>query len=528
MLRGWQWLDHNFRADGVPGLQDESGLPPRETSLAYYLHSASRAAVVSGRKRIGSRFWPREIAEQLVRTQAIDGSWGGAYDTCFATLALLNARSPVLINELVTDETEFWNTDPRAAANLTEWISRRFHTSLTWQTLDLTTHPEDIFDAPILLIRGHEAPALSEQQRSKVREFVDGGGTIMAVACCSKSEFTTGCSELFGRLFPQLDSGPLPGDHPIWTIVENVEPGEDCLGFSDVCRTNIFLLTNGACCAWQQNLYDKHERLFTLPANIAAYATFGRLPHGRPRPYFDRTTGTAGQTLTVARLKHRKDWWIAPDALRHLSARLSKRVDLQLDERPAVTARDARNSDAAVLWLTGHAFEPFRAAGRVELKAYLNAGGTLVASACSGSEAFDASFQAFASALYGPDQWRRIEPDDQLMTGAFAPELAKPLIGLQYRERYKAPPPARLDWPILYGIQRDGRWALVYSPHDIHCGVAGLNCLDCIGYRPRDAERIAASILLYAHLGPKPEAEAEPPAGGTPPDTTAPKADGST
>ena len=174
-----------------------------------------------------------------------------------------------------------------------------------------------------------------------------------------------------------------------------------------------------------------------------------------------------------------------------------------LDVRPPIRAADARRSGAGVLWLTGHTFEPFRSAGRVELKAYLAAGGTLLASACCGSEAFDASFQVFAATLFGREEWRMIDPQDPIMTGSFAPDLAKPLTGLAYRERYNAPPPSQLDWPILYGIQRDGRWVVIYSPYDIHCGVSGHNCPHCVGYTPQDAETIAGNILLYAACGLK-------------------------
>jgi hypothetical protein len=96
------------------------------------------------------------------------------------------------------------------------------------------------------------------------------------------------------------------------------------------------------------------------------------------------------------------------------------------------------------------------------------------------------------------------------MTGSFAPELAEPLAGLSYRERYASPPPSRMDRPILYGIKQNDRWVVIYSPHDIHCGVSDHNCLDCVGYRPEDAKTIAGNILLYALYGPPKDTQDQP------------------
>ncbi len=498
LLRGWDRLERDFGVHEVPDRASGDYLEPLESSPSLRLHMISRAAVASGRKRIGPHVWCRKMAQQLVRTQSVDGSWGSVHETCHGLLAMLNLRRPVLINKLVLPGDNPWHGDPRDAANLTRWLTGRSGRTVTWQSIDLTSTPDDIYDAPILLVSGHEAPTLTNVQRAKLRDFVHAGGTILAVACCSKPEFVDGCRELFATLFPEMTVGPIPEDHAVWTVRDAVSPGDDCLGFHEGCRTAIFILNNGACCAWQQNLTKRYERLFALAGNIAAYATFERGLRGRMSPYFDTSGGPAERTIALARLMHRGDWWVNPDALKHLSGTLSKRIGVGLDVKPAITAGKARRGDAKVLWLSGTRFEPFRSAGTVELKAFLAGGGTLVSSAFCGSESFDASFQAFAATLFGKNAWQRIGPDDPLITGSFAPDLARPLSGIAYRQIHGAPPPARIDCPILYGVRRAGRWIVIHSPYDIHCGVAGHNCLDCPGYTPEDAATVAANILLYA------------------------------
>ena len=58
--------------------------------------------------------------------------------------------------------------------------------------------------------------------------------------------------------------------------------------------------------------------------------------------------------------------------------------------------------------------------------------------------------------------------------------------------------PARMDWPILYGVRRGGRWVVIYSPLDVNCGIGGQPCPRCLGYSPIDARTIAANVLIDA------------------------------
>ena len=64
--------------------------------------------------------------------------------------------------------------------------------------------------------------------------------------------------------------------------------------------------------------------------------------------------------------------------------------------------------------------------------------------------------------------------------------------------------------PLLSGVSRphpasgEPRWAVIYSPIDIHCGLDGHFCAGCYGYEPRDARAIAGNVILYAFLQRRP------------------------
>lgn len=512
--RGREWWNTHFRVDSAPMLDIQSPDDPRDSHPTDYLFVAARVGLLSGDKRFGDREWAREISAHLVRTQQADGSWGSVPQTCFGVLALCTARTPVLINKLRYGEGNEWNNDPRDAANLTQWFSRETDTPYTWQIVDIESGAADLHDAPVLLITGHDAPEFDESEQSLLRDYVNGGGTILAVACCSRESFVEGGRALFEGMFPRLSWAPLARDHPAWTLHDSVRPGDDCLGFDDTCRTGVFMLTNGSCCAWQQNLIKQQARHFALGGNILRYATFGQPLRGRLARSAEQAVSHPLGTLTMARLRHGGDWWLDPDSLEHLSGAMTASVGIGIDERPPVGAGELGGSGVDALWVTGRTFDAPSIQDQAQLRNYLLSGGTLIGSAYCGDEAFDRSFRAFGAEMFGPFAWEVVRPDDPIHTGKIVPGLSSPLGRVSYRPRFHGPLRARVDRPLLYGIRHGDRWLILYSPVDINTGVARQPCLDCVGYGLRDVQAIAANLFLYVATQKPPRESAASPSKG--------------
>lgn len=498
IARGERWLDGHFRADAVPGAPSPSGATFDEDWWTNHLFNVTRAGIASGRKRFAGKDWHRAVAGELIARQAADGSWGNVQQTALGLLALIQSRTPLVIGKLRYGGGTDWNNDPRDAANLAGWYGRQTGSRVTWQTVDLATRAEDVFDAPVLLMTGHDTPDIPDAAHELLRAYVGSGGTILGVACCSRTEFANGFTALMESLFPRLEGAALPDDHPVWHMDAPVEPAADLIGMSDGCRTPILLHTASACCAWHQNRPDRDPRLFALGANVLAYATHGRPPIDRLTPPRPSDAPTSIGTIRVARVRHGGDAWADPGSIRALSARLARTAGLALEDISESQGRSAVDRDADLAWLVGHSFVELDRADRVALKSYLVNGGTMFASACCGRRDFDASFGPWARALFGEDRWVQVPPDDPLMTGAFAPGVASSLHGLEYKPARDGSSPARLDWPLLYGVRHNERWMIVYSPYDVSCGVAGHPCVRCTGYIPRHAEAIAANVMLYA------------------------------
>ena len=183
---------------------------------------------------------------------------------------------------------------------------------------------------------------------------------------------------------------------------------------------------------------------------------------------------------------------------------MSRHLGLGIEEKPAVDAQNVGAADVALLWLGGHDFKPPEDLAGNELKEYLRAGGTLLASASCGSKAFDDAFVPWAQNLFGDDRWQTIPADDSIMTGSLPGFLGSTLHALTLRSSLDGAPPVRLDWPILYGVRDQGRWMLIYSPYDIACGLTGHPCIGCVGYVPRDATTLTANLVLHVATRPAP------------------------
>ena len=98
----------------------------------------------------------------------------------------------------------------------------------------------------------------------------------------------------------------------------------------------------------------------------------------------------------------------------------------------------------------------------------------------------------------GEKRWVRIPPDDHLITGDSAEGLASSLRAMNLKLRYLGSAPPRIDVPIFHGVRIDDRWAVMYSPMDIACGIVGHSCLHCVGFESRDAQAVAANMILQA------------------------------
>lgn len=486
------WITGHFSLTEVPRADAEFA----RKWLGYYFYSIERAGVASGRKYVGDREWYPALVKEVLARQGADGSWGDLINTSFSLLSLLKGRAPIVINKLKY-AGEDWNNDPRDAAKLTEWMSRVFERPFGWQTVETHKAAADLLDAPVLYFNGHEGPVLSEADREALIDYVWEGGTIVAVACCSKAKFAETCVRQFRGMFPQLQVAPIENDHPLWTMQYQLQQRLPVVGFSDRCRTRIFLVRQDICCAWHQGLWVDHRDLFELGANFYLYATAHAPQRTRLRPMFARAAAKPSEVWRVGRVRHDGDWDADPRAVEHLSAAMAEAFGVGLRE-DAVDLTTADPARTPFIWITGHdpiALSTEQAEG---LQRFLRKGGTVLVDAGCGRPAFDESFTELTAGLFGQDALKPLSPQDPLLSGALPGALGADVSVVRLKRGAVEAVPGPTS-PVLANVRLGGGLGLIYSRYGLACPCDGHPCVRCASYETASARAIVANIIMAAY-----------------------------
>lgn len=493
LIRGLEWLGRNFQADANPN--------HGATWYFYWLYAVERVGILSGRRFIGDHDWYREGAAALVACQKPDGSWGGSVaDTAFAVMFLSKGHKPLIIQKLQWSRDEAWNPDRHDVENLVAFIGDKFGEPTAWQTVAFDSPLEDWLAAPLLYVQGHDFPDWNARQREKVRKYVEQGGTILFEACCSRPQFRTGFEHFAAAAFPESPLRVLDAGHPVYGAQFDLKPA-GLMGIDFGCRTSILFAPRDISCLWEQgHVPILSENALKLGTNIAAFALGKTALRDRldvvvlpgdadaPRPE------QQGLGLRLAQVVYDGDWRPDPNALVHFAEFLRDNAALDVVTNYAeVRLTDVDLHAAPVLFMTGH--YDFRLTDReiAGLAAHLRRGGFLFADACCGRAAFDQAFRAMVERAFPGEKLKPLPPDHPIFRGAPGFRLDsvsyKPIAGEPQKE------PGR---PELYGLEIDGRLAIVYSPEALACGLDGHKCFNCRGYVDEDARRIATNIVLYA------------------------------
>lgn len=517
LQKSHSWLSRRFTVDS-------------RQARFYNLYGIERTGRLSGQRFLGDHDWYREGCEMLVsRQDRENGSWHttsvhDAYptvSTSFALLFLSKGRTPLLVSKLMHGPGNDWNNDRHDVRNLVNYASKELFKKqpLAWQIFDakrasaenqaeLLELTSDLLQSPIVYFNGHLAPRFTDTEERLLKEYIEQGGFILAEACCGQKEFDAGFRDLVRRLFPESELKPLPAEHPLWRAHADVPPGSFKLeGVHMGCKTVIVYSPQDLSCRWEANqTADAAGQLaFRLGGNIIAYATGLELP--KPRLTKIDVIDTKDDQrkvprgfLKVAQLRHEGDWQPAPKAMRNLMLYLrdKPRLDVAVQTEP-IAPGHGDIADFKFLYLHGRAAFSFTDDELANLRANLKTGGFLLADACCGKKAFDASFREFAARLFPDKKLEPIPLSDEL----YGKELNGTEIRLVRCRREKedgsGPETEYHDVPPwLEGIKHNNRWIVVYSRYDLGCALEKHPSSDCLGHDHDSAIKLASAAVYYA------------------------------
>ena len=493
LVNGLNWLASKFRARDNPG---------RGNSYHYYwLYGAERCGMLSGQRSFGRHDWYREGAEFLVRAQGSDGRWTvDLANTCFAILYLAKGHKPLLAQKLRWSENARWNPDRNDLDHLVAFIGDKLGEPVAWQTTALDAPLEDWLAAPILYVQGHEFPVFNANLRAKLRKYVENGGTLLAEACCGRKAFREGFRAFAAQVFPEQPLRRLGPEHALYHSKYKLRAA-GLEGIDVGCRTSVIFSPDDLSCLWEQgNVPKLSQSALELGTNIAAYAS----GLGGLRDRLDVVTLPETRAVTpgpaqrdafrLAQIVYDGDW--RPDPLALVRFVEFLRDELKMDvisQYRQVRLTDSDLYTCPLLYMTGHYAFEWSEPQRAALAAHLRRGGFLFVDACCGREAFDRAFRKAIARTF-PEQELKLLPAEHEIYGG---EPGFRIESVKYKETVHREEPD-LKTPSQWGLELDGRLAVVYSPYSLGCGLDGHTCFNCRGVVTEDAQRMAANVVLYA------------------------------
>jgi hypothetical protein len=255
--RGLQWIGENLKYDQMD-------------TYAYY--AMERLGILSGLSEFGGKPWFDEGAARLVKSRRY-GAHNSTTEvgTAFAVLFLSRGLEPIIINKL--KRTGDWNNDPYDIKHLTEYISTNFQHPKQWRLVTLNADVDFLLRVPILYISGHDEPFFTTVEKAKLKEYVEKGGTLFAMACCSKPEFDKKFRSILAELWPDESLQPLPKNHPMYVTPRPLADRQELLGLAlgkGQGRLGVIYSPNDLCCRWHMG-GTRAKPAFDVGANIYFY-----------------------------------------------------------------------------------------------------------------------------------------------------------------------------------------------------------------------------------------------------------------
>src|SRR5207248_11193277 len=151
---------------------------------------------------------------------------------------------------------------------------------LRWQIVSLAQSSVDEFhEAPILYISGNQPVSFSDEQKKKLKQFIDEGGIVLGNADCGNAgkDFAVAFRKVGSELFPAYEFRELPESHAIYTAEQyprakwKNKPSVLSLG-NGVRELMILLPQADAAKWWQLQLVGGHEESWQLAADIVLYS----------------------------------------------------------------------------------------------------------------------------------------------------------------------------------------------------------------------------------------------------------------
>lgn len=483
--KGLKWVDNNFS--------------PNETM--YGIYGYERVGLATGRKYFNGKDWFNIFASAIVKRQAGDGKVGNAPDTAFALLFLSRGRVPIWCTKLMLKDFN-WDNRPNDIYFLTSKLSEFREGELNFQTVALDAPDSHWFNAPIAWISGDDQLELNEEQKAKLKRFIDEGGMLIfnpESGSAGGSMFKNSVRKLAGELYPTLKMKPLTNDHFLFNVHHKIDNG---------AGMRINALDNGARLLMVMPEKDwgmlfqggkTSDSQYKAATNLFVLATErAQLDNRLAVSHMARKNGTSKGDLLVARAKYDGNWLPEPGVWDVMSTHVFNKADYNV-KTVDVDLDKLGESNAPIVHLTGTDPIKLSDAQKASIKQYVEGGGLIVVETVGGRRLFAGQMEEQIGKIFGTAATR---------LGRGSPILSGEGLAGGYNNKYvtyRHYSIVRLgarNEPRLATIVVNGRPAVIISHEDLSLGALGVRREGVLGYSRKSSVRLLTNMVLAAHQKP--------------------------
>lgn len=487
--KGLDYLNNNFSTDaGVHG------------GVSYMWYGYERVGLASGIKYFGGKDWFQEIAQKIVAKKA---NFGNSYHTAaFDLMFLARGRVPVWINKLQIPGTA-WNNRPNDVYFLNKFISEYREHEVNWQVVGVKSDPKEWMSAPLMWISSNSDVEWTDEYVAKIKEYIDLGGTVLANPEDRSSSFRASIQELAEKMYPDLKFEAVTREHPMANLLEGDPRGSRAPEFeilTNGARVLMIMPKNDWGMTFQKDLKPNPKKVSAWRDIINIYGVVtdrGELTPRLSSPWVTKKAGNSTGTIKVVipQWEDPAGKLLEADVYKAMKNYMHNTTGRAIDVQ-TLPLSELASAGPALLHMTGVDAISISEAERDAIKAYIDAGGTILIENFGGTGKFATSVRDQLNPLF-PGNEDKVSTRSDIITGRNLPEGSTSNRRVVFRRLVieRSNPDGRLT---LRGWEVDKRYPVLLSYEDLSLGMLGVKQYGINGYSVDSSRDLMVNILLDA------------------------------
>ena len=485
--KGMKYLDKNYGAGNKWGL--------------YGVYGMERVGLATGIKYFNKKDWFAHEAGKVVAKVNASGHYGAIYDDCFALLFLTRGRVPIWCTKLKVEGLN-WNNRPNDIYFFTKSLGEMREGELNYQTVDLKDPPKNWFNAPIAWLSGDEKLDLTGDQKARLKQFLDGGGLLIAngeAGSAGGGMFKSSVRKLAAELYPKLKMAPLTNNHYLFKVHHRIDNGSGLRinALSNGARELIVMPDKDWGMLFQNS--RKEDSQYKAAVNLFVLATErADLDNRMAVQMLGRKKGEVKGSISVGRAKYDGNWLPEPAVWDVMSTHMFNRTNMNIKAED-IDLTALGNATVPFVHLAGTDPVKLNDAQKAGIKQYVENGGTILVENVGGRRMFaikmeEQLVELFKSAAASLGRGAKIL-NGEGVEGAFNNKY------VTYRRYTVINAHVRND-PRLAAIMINGRPAVIISNEDVSLGALGGRREGVLGYSRKSSIKLLINMVLVAKQKP--------------------------